>query len=329
MRILVTGGAGFIGSHLIDYMIENTTWDIVCIDKLTYASKGWNRLEKLGLTSGFYRDRLKLLTWDLSNVLSTGLIGELGDINIIIHMAAETHVDKSIKEPEDTIKNNVLSTINLLEYARTLKNLKIFQYFSTDEVFGPAPIGISYKENDRHNPTNPYSASKSASENICLSYSNTYGIPLIITNLMNAYGIMQHVEKFIPLIMSKILKGEKIQIHTSSNGIPGSRFYIHTKNIVKAIMFILENGVCGEKYNIPGQAEVDNLSLAKKIANILGKNMDYELISTCVTRPGHDNRYSLDGTKLFNMGFTFDNDFDSLLEEVVSWTLNNPEWIQE
>lgn len=325
-RVLLTGGAGFIGSHLIKHLIDNTNWYIMTLDCLSYASKGWKKLERLNC---YHSPRLRCFTWDLNNELTPGMIQELGDINIIIHMAAETHVDNSILEPKKVFLNNVMSTINLLEYARTLKNLQVFQYFSTDEVYGPAAHGTFFKEDDKHNPTNPYSASKSSSENICFAYHNSYGIPIIVTNLMNAYGILQHPEKFIPLVINKILHDETVIIHTEKDKLtPGSRCYVSTGNICKAIFFILQNYTIGERYNITGEAEVSNLELAQKIAAIMDKELKYELVDTHSARPGHDTRYSLDGTKLKNMGFTLTNDFDENLKYVVLWTLENLEWLE-
>lgn len=326
MHVLITGAAGFIGSHLIEYILRLTTWTIVCVDKLSYASKGWSRIKDLGL---FSNSRLKYFTWNLETPFSEGLIEELGDVNLIIHMAAETHVDRSIIDPVGVIRNNIMSTVNMLEYARTLKHLKMFQYFSTDEVFGPAPIGTAYKEWDRHNPTNPYSASKAASEDICLAYQNTYKVPLIVTNMMNAYGILQHQEKFIILLINKILKEEEVIIHTELNGkTPGSRFYIHVSNICSAVFFILNNGTPGEKYNITGECEVNNLAMAQKVADIIGKPLKYKLVHTHVSRPGHDTRYALDGSKLHEMGWKHEHNFDELLEQTVKWTLDHPEWLK-
>ena len=327
MRVLITGAAGFIGSHLVTKIVDSTNWEVICVDKLSYASKGWSRLKEMGL----YEDkRVQCFTWNLENPFSEGLIKELGEINIIIHMAADTHVDRSIVDPVGTIRNNVMSTVYLLEYARTLKNLEKFEYFSTDEVFGPAPVGVLYKEWDRHNPTNPYSASKSASEDICLAYQNTYKIPVIITNLMNAYGKLQHPEKFIQIIMNKILKGEELLVHTEPDGkTPGSRYYIHTSNIVSAILFILDNVNPGSKINIKGEQEVNNLELAQKIAVIMGKELKYKLVDTHSDRPGHDTRYSLDGSVLESMGWKHESTFDKLLEETVKWTLAHQEWLDE
>ncbi|CAH6419077.1 6 dehydratase [uncultured virus] len=327
MKVLITGGAGFIGSHVIEHIIRTTTWTVVCIDKLSYSSKGWARLQESGV---LYNPRLTHLTWDLEMPFSDGIIREIGDINIIIHMAAETHVDKSIADPVQCIRNNVMSTTYLLEHARSLKNLKMFQYFSTDEVFGPAPKGVNYKEWDRHRPTNPYSASKAASEDICLAYQNTYKIPVLITNLMNVYGEKQYIEKFVPLVIKKVLNDETVDIHTEPDGItPGSRFYIHARNVASAVLFILEKGEPGEKYNITGECEVDNLEMARKVAAAVGKPLKYNLVDFHESRPGHDCRYSLDGTKLFEMGWKLPVTLDQSLTKTVKWTLMHPQWLEE
>jgi dTDP-glucose 4,6-dehydratase len=216
VKVVLTGGCGFIGHHFAEYIHKNTDWDIIIFDKLTYASMGLNRLRNNKL---FYSDRVKIYTIDLCNDIAEGIKKEIGnDIDYIVHMAAETHVDNSIQEPTKIIQNNVNSTLFLLEWARTLPTLKIFFYFSTDEVFGPALGETLYKEWDRHRPTNPYSASKSAAENICIAYENTYKIPLMIVNVMNAFGERQHVEKFIPLCIKKILNNENVSCLKRKNG---------------------------------------------------------------------------------------------------------------
>lgn len=247
-------------------------------------------------------------------------------------MAAETHVDNSIRDPVGCIKNNVDSTLHILEYARSLiklGKLQKFLYFSTDEVFGPAPNDISYTENDRHNPTNPYSSSKSASEVICLAYQNTYKLPLIITNLMNVYGERQHVEKFIPLVISKVLNNETVDIHTGPDSkTPGSRFYIHARNVADAIIYILKNSESGQKYNITGECEQNNLEIAQKIASIIGKPLKYNLINYHENRPGHDIRYSLDGSKLYEMGWSPPVSFEKSLEKTIKWTLVHRKWLE-
>jgi dTDP-glucose 4,6-dehydratase len=326
--IVLTGGCGFIGHHFAEYVFKNTDWNIIIIDKLSYASLGLNRLRNNEL---LYSDRVNVFTLDLCNELSEGVKKEIGDnINYIVHMAAETHVDNSIKEPMKIISNNVNSTVYLLEWAKTLKNLEIFFYFSTDEVFGPALGDTLYNEWDRHKPTNPYSASKSAAENICIAYENTYKIPLMIVNVMNAFGERQHVEKFIPLCIKKILNDELIHIHSYPDKIiSGTRFYIHAQNIASAVLFLINNGKIGEKYNISGEKEVSNLELAQLIAKYIGKELKYEMVDFHSSRPGHDLRYGLNGNKIYDLGWCPTFDFEKSLEKTVNWTLNNLEWLEE
>jgi dTDP-glucose 4,6-dehydratase len=331
MKIIITGGCGFIGHHFVEHIYKKTDWDIIIIDKLSYASNGFERLRDTGTIND---KRIKLFTSDLILPLSDGLIKEIGtDVDYIVHMAAETHVDNSITDPRLFITNNIQSTVNLLEYARNyLPKLKTFFYFSTDEVFGPALGSTLYKEWDRHKPTNPYSASKSAAEQICISYENTYKTPLMIVNVMNAFGERQHVEKFIPLCIKKILNNETIYIHSyPDKKTSGTRFYIHGRNIAEAVLFLIKNGTVGEKYNISGEKEVSNLEMAQMIAKFMHKEneLKYEMVDFHSNRPGHDLRYGLDGSKLFEMGFKLPLNFEESLRKTVEWTLANPKWLEE
>ena len=328
MKILITGGCGFIGHHFVEHVFKNTDWDIVIVDRLSYASNGFERLRD---TNTLINDRIKVFTCDLILPLSEGIIKEIGEVDYIVHMAAETHVDNSIKTPALFLDNNIKSTFNLLEYARNhLPNLKTFFYFSTDEVFGPALGDTLYKEWDRHKPTNPYSASKSAAEQICIAYENTYKTPLMIVNVMNAFGERQHVEKFIPLCMKKLLNNEKIYIHSyPDKKTSGTRFYIHGRNIAAAVLFLIKNGEIGEKYNISGEKEVSNLEMAQYIAKFMNKELDYEMVDFHSDRPGHDLRYGLDGSKLFDMGFKLPLNFEESLRKTVEWTLDNQKWLEE
>ena len=326
--ILITGGCGFIGHHFVEHVFINTDWNIIVIDKLSYASNGFERLRDTEILD---TERIKVFTCDLILPLSDGIIKEIGNIDYIVHMAAETHVDNSIKDPKLFLDNNIQSTYNLLEYARNhLPKLKTFFYFSTDEVFGPALNGKLFKEWDRHKPTNPYSASKSAAEQICIAYENTYNIPLMIVNVMNAFGERQHVEKFIPLCIKKIMNNEKIFIHSyPDKKTSGTRFYIHGRNIASAVLFLIKNGKQGEKYNISGEREVSNLEMAQMIAKFMNKELIYEMVDFHSTRPGHDLRYGLDGSKLFDMGFSLPLNFEKSLQKTVQWTLNNKKWLEE
>jgi len=322
----VTGGCGFIGHHLVEYILTETSWDIVVIDKLSYASKGLSRLEDIGALKN---DRITVMTWDLCTPISKGMQEMLLDVDVIVHMAAETHVDNSIEEPVDCIKNNVMSTVNMLELARQLPNLKKFLYFSTDEVYGPALGDTMYSEWDRHNPTNPYSASKAAGEGIALSYHNTYKVPVVICNVMNVFGERQYVEKFIPGCIRKVMNDQVVDIHCYPGcEKAGTRFYIHAKHVASAVLFLLENAVIGEKYNITGEQEVDNLELAQMIAFFMGKELKYNMIDFHSSRPGHDLRYGLNGDKLHSMGWKPNSTFCETLKEVVEWTKEHPEWLE-
>jgi dTDP-glucose 4,6-dehydratase len=326
MKILLTGGCGFIGHHFVQHVMKTTNHKLVILDKLNYSCQGFERLRDLNYLNS---DRIQIFTVDLIRPLSKGVALEIGsDVDVIVHMSAETHVDNSIADPVFVIQNNVDSTLHILEYARQLKALKCFFYFSTDEVFGPALGTKAFKETDRHNPTNPYSASKSAGEQLCVAYQNTYKLPIMIVNVMNAMGERQHVEKFIPKCIKSILQGKKIYIHTDKNKIAGSRSYIHARNIASAVMFLIEKGKIGENYNIGGEQEVNNLEMAQMIASVLQKELDYELVDFHSDRPGHDLRYGLDGTKLSQLGWTPPVGFMDSLRKTVEWTVQNPKWLE-
>ena len=325
MKILITGGAGFFGHHLVEHILKTTDWDIVVLDKLTYASSGLDRLRDINC---FNKDRVLILNADFSKPITEGVAQEIGQVNYIIHAGAETHVDRSIVNPEPFVISNVLGTMYMLEFAKTQKNLRRFIQFSTDEVYGPAPVGVFYKEGDRYNATNPYAASKAAAEQLCVAYKNCYDVPIVITNTMNIFGERQHFEKFIPLCINKILKGEVITIHADKTKTQaGTRFYIHARNVANAIMYIIENVYC-ERMNIVGEKEVDNLTLALTIGKIMDKPVLVEMVDFHSSRPGHDLRYALDGSLLRSCGWSVPQTFEQSLESTIKWTLANPKWLK-
>ena len=325
--VLVTGGCGFIGHHFVEHIFVKTDWNIIVLDKLTYASHG---LERLRNTETLDSGRVKVFTYDLSHPLSIGLKKELGDVNYIVHMAADTHVDNSISTPVPFIKNNIMSTVHMLEYARTLSNLEIFFYFSTDEVYGPALGNKLFQEDERHNPTNPYSASKSGAEQLCVAYHNTYDVPVMRINVMNAMGERQHVEKFIPKVIKKVLNYELVEIHSyPDKKTSGTRYYIHARNIAAGVLFLLEKGTIGESYNLTGEKEVSNLEMAQIIADTIGKPLKYQMVDFHSDRPGHDLRYGLDGNKMKKMGWSLPVDFETSLRNTVRWTVDNQIWLNE
>ena len=230
------------------------------------------------------------------------------------------------------IMDNVIGTANILQYARTLKNLERFIYFSTDEVFGPAPKGVNYKERDRYNSTNPYSASKAAGEEICVAFENTYGMPIYITHTMNVFGERQHPEKFIPLVIRKVRDGDKVMIHSNKERTEaGSRHYIHAKDVADGLLFLLNlknvnferdygDAKC-PKFNLVGPEEVNNLELAKLIAEAQNKELNYELVDFHSSRPGHDLRYALSGNYMESLGWKPKISLRERIKEVVSWKI--------
>ena len=325
-KIVITGGCGFIGHHVVEHMVLHRPQnDIIVLDKLSYASQGLERLRDTGVM-----DKVKVYSVDLYRELPEGIKYEIGtNVDFIVHMAAETHVDNSILDPVPFVKNNVNSTLTMLEWARELKNLKAFFYFSTDEVYGPALGGRLFKEIDRHHPANPYSASKSACEQLMMGYENTYKIPTIMMNVMNAFGERQHPEKFIVKVINAVLKGEAIKIHSyPDRKRAGTRFYIHARNIAAAVLFLLDKGKPGEIYHLVGDREVDNLELAQMIAKVVDKPLKYEMVDFHSTRPGHDLRYGLNGDKMAAMGWKPPSTFEQSLTKTVQWTLANPSWLE-
>lgn len=324
-RVLVTGGCGFVGHHVVEHLLKTTDWSVLVFDKLSYAANGLERLRDINV---FDDRRVTVMTSDFSLPISEGVAREIGQLDYIFHLGAETHVDRSIDDPAPFVMTNVVGTMHLLNFARQVKGLKKFFYFSTDEVFGPAPKGTDYKEWDRYNSGNPYAASKAGGEELCLAYGNTYKLPVVITHCMNIFGERQHSEKFIPKVIRAVMAGEKVVIHSDAQKkVPGSRFWIHARNVAAAMMFLVEKGDSQEKYNIVGEREVNNLEIAKFIANVLGRPLNYELVDFHSSRPGHDLRYALDGTKMHEMGWRLPLNFEQSLEKTIQWTLENPKWL--
>ena len=337
-KVLITGGAGFIAHHIIAHVIKNTDWDIVTLDRLD-LSGNLNRLhEILGEFSAKDKKRLKIVFHDLKAEINSQIKNEIGAPDIILHLAAASHVDRSIIYPMEFVLDNVVGTVNLLDFARSLNNLEKFVYFSTDEIFGNAPEGVSYKEYDRYNSTNPYSASKASAEEFCVAYENTYKLPILISHTMNVFGERQHPEKFIPMTIQRVRDSEKVFIHANKEKTKaGSRHYIHAQDVADGLMFILSlnnykhqgdfgNAKC-PKFNLVGPEEINNLDLAQKIANVQKRELIYELIDNHSSRPGHDLRYSLSPNLLKSLGWEPKIKLSKRIEEVVDWSLKNKRWL--
>ncbi|MCK9369310.1 GDP-mannose 4,6-dehydratase [Candidatus Dojkabacteria bacterium] len=336
-KVLITGGPGFIGHHLIDLLLTKTDWDIVSLDRLDFSGN-LNRLHEVA--QGYpinVQKRLKVVFHDLKAEINPLVSSFIGKPDIILHLAAASHVDRSITHPMEFIHDNIVGTAHLLEYARKLDNLETFLYFGTDEIFGAAPEGVNYSERDRYNSTNPYSASKAASEELCVAWENTYRMPMMITHTMNAFGERQTPEKFIPLCIDKIDKGEKIFIHSNTERTKaGSRFYIHAADIADAIHFLITTkpyvapdfgGARVPKFNIVGKEEVDNLTLAQMIATSQNKELIYEMLDFHTSRPGHDMRYALSGNLMKSLGWEPKISLTERISQVSKWYLQNDRWL--
>lgn len=337
-HVLITGGCGFIAHHMIDLLIRKTNWKITSLDRLDYSGN-LNRLhEVLNGYDAETKKRVNIVFHDLKAELNPLICNFIGKPDIILHLAAASHVDRSITHPMEFINDNIIGTANLLEYARRLDKLDTFLYFSTDEIFGQAPPGVAYDERARYNSTNPYSASKAAAEELCVAYENTYKLPMMITHTMNVFGERQTPEKFIPLCIDRVRKQQKIFIHSDATKTQaGSRFYIHAGDVADAIYFLIttkpsvapDYGMAKcPKFNIVGKEEIDNLSLARMIAQAQNKELIYEMVDFHTSRPGHDLRYALSGDLMKSLGWEPQVALSERIKQVTQWYLENTRWLE-
>ena len=274
MTILVTGGAGFIGSNFLHRLVNETDEEIICIDKLTYAAD-WHNIP----------DPVKFYTVDIASKDACDYVFSKHRIKTIFHLAAESHVDNSIKDCSEFIYSNIIGTVNLLNLA-VKYGVEKFIHISTDEVYGSILKG-SFTEKTLYDPRNPYSASKASSDHFVMAYHNTYGLPVNITNCSNNYGPRQHKEKFIPKTILNILAGNKVPVYGDGLQI---RDWVYVNDHCDALVRVWKYGKNGEKYNIGGLCEVTNITLVKKILDMMGR--DESMIEYIEDRPGHDRRYS-------------------------------------
>jgi dTDP-glucose 4,6-dehydratase len=333
-RVAISGAAGFIGSHLLEHTLINTDWDIVALVKMDRAGD-LNRIEDILTGENAQEDwssRVEIVRHDLNDSLDT-VHKHIGELDYIAHLAACSHVDYSISEPVEVFINNSRSTVNMLEYARVHQpNLKKFLYFSTDEVYGPAPDDYDFTEEDKLTPSNPYSAGKAAGEMIVTAYKVTYGLPTLITNTMNVFGERQDPEKLIPKCMKFLENGEPMTIHGTPGNI-GRRHWLHARNAADATLFLLKNDIVGEKVHIVGDVEMNNLEMFEIIAKAMGKEelevgKDYVFVDFHATRPGHDRRYAMSGKKLADLGWVAPVQFEDSLVKTVKWTMENKNWVK-
>ena len=317
MKLFVTGGAGFIGSNFILYWVKKHKEDeIVNFDKLTYAGN----LENLKNVEGNPR-----YTFVRGDVCDPKAVEEaIKESDIVVHFAAESHVDRSIMEPAPFIMTNVVGTQVLLDAAFKQK-VKRFHHISTDEVFGSLELESLNKFNERtnYNPRSPYAASKAGSDYLVRAYGITYGLPVTITNCSNNFGPYQFPEKLIPLAITNLLEGKKVPLYGDGLYV---RDWLYVEDHARAIEAVLQKGKPGETYCVGGLTEdVNNLSVVKKILAILGKSED--MIAFVKDRPGHDRRYAIDWSKIKNeLGWQPQHNFDEWLQKTVEWYKTHQQW---
>lgn len=325
---MITGGCGFIGSHVVEHLLVNTDWELIILDKLTYASAGFDRLRDLKC---FNAHRVLPLQHDFTQPFPEGIDKEIGELDYIIHMGAETHVDRSLFNAMPFAISNVTGTTNLLEWTRkTQKNLKLYIQFSTDEVYGAAPDGVFYKEWDTMRPSNPYAASKAGADMMAFAFYHAFKLPVLITRTMNCVGERQDVEKFVPKTIRALVKGEKVTLHGSSSANISSRCWLHARNAADAILYLLHKGASGEMFHIVGEEES-----VLQVANIICQEIKHrdleeeeiQYIDFHSARPGHDKRYAMSGDKLRKFGWNPKVPFEQSLRKTVRWSLEHKEWL--
>jgi len=333
MKILITGGAGFIGSAVVRHLIDHTDHWVVNLDKLTYAGN----LNSLARVSASPRYQFVQLDICDRAAIATLLIREQPDA--VMHLAAETHVDRSIDGPAAFIETNITGTYNLLECARGYWQSLVpakrrtfrFHHISTDEVYGSLGPEGAFHEESPYRPNSPYSASKAASDHLVRAWFHTFGLPVITTNCSNNYGPCQFPEKLIPLMIVRALKGESLPVYGKGENV---RDWLYVEDHARALVQALAKGEPGEVYNIGGGAERRNIEVVHTLCDLLDRlrprndGVSYrEQIAFVADRPGHDLRYAIDARKIKNeLGFRPLESFESGLEKTVCWYLANSEW---
>jgi dTDP-glucose 4,6-dehydratase len=310
VKVLVTGGAGFIGSNFVHYLLKkHPDAEVTVLDKLTYAGRKENLQDVLS--------KIRFIKGDIAK--KEDVTKAAKDCDYIVNFAAETHVDRSIVEAGTFVLTDVLGTYNLLETARKL-DISKFEQISTDEVYGHIKEG-SFREEDKLNPRNPYSASKAGAELLCKSYFETYGLPVVVTRSSNNYGPYQHPEKLIPKTIIYALENKPIPVYGTGENI---RDWLYVEDNCEAIDAVLHKGTEGEAYNIGAQQEMKNIDVVKIILKL--SNRPEKLISFVKDRPGHDVRYSLDIEKIRKLGWKPKIKFNDGIKRTVDWYHRNGSW---
>ncbi|HEO8418173.1 MAG: dTDP-glucose 4,6-dehydratase [Niallia sp.] len=320
-KVLVTGGAGFIGGNFVQYMVNKyPDYDIYNLDLLTYAGDltKHKEIEK--------KDNYHFVKADIADRDAISALFEKEKFDYVTHFAAESHVDRSITDPEIFVVTNVLGTQVLLDAAKAVGGVTKFVHVSTDEVYGELDFDPTtfFTENTPLQPNSPYSASKASSDMLVRAYHKTFGLPINITRCSNNYGPYQFPEKLIPLTISRVLNDQKIPVYGDGKNI---RDWLHILDHCAAIDLVLHEGANGEVYNVGGHNERTNLEVVKTIISILGKSEDF--IEFVTDRLGHDKRYAINPTKLEALGWKPTYSFESGIAQTIQWYLDNKEWWEE
>ncbi|PIR73673.1 MAG: dTDP-glucose 4,6-dehydratase [Candidatus Moranbacteria bacterium CG10_big_fil_rev_8_21_14_0_10_35_21] len=317
MKILVTGGAGFIGSNFIHYIIKKyPDCKIINLDLLTYAGNLEN-LKDVEINPNY-----KFVQGDICNAELVNKLVSENKVDMIVHFAAESHVDRSIENPETFLKTNILGTHNLLETAKNNGNIR-FHHISTDEVFGSLePNDAPFNEKPPYDPRSPYSASKAASDHLVRAYFHTFGLPITISNCSNNYGPFHYPEKVIPLFITNLIEGKKVPLYGDGMNV---RDWLYVEDHCEAIDAIIHKGKIGETYCIGGNAEKTNKDITDKILELMGK--DESSIEFVADRLGHDKRYAIDFSKITQeLGWEPKINFEQGLKNTIEWYKNNEDW---
>lgn len=336
-RVLLTGGGGSIGVHMIAHIMHNTDWEIVVLDSFRHKGE-FDRITEVCKDHPTWPSRISVFVHDLlAPITKRQIARDIGHIHYVINLASLSDVSASIYDPVPFMRNNAEIMWNILEYARGA-SLEAFLHFSTDEVYGPAAIDQGHPEWDTILPSNPYAASKAAQEAYAIAYWRSYSVPLIITNTMNNFGEMQQSSKYPVMIQKAVEAGKKVQVHSTSDGQIGTRYYLHSRNAADAVLFILHNTIPTkhspgavdrpDRYNIVGDRQLNNLELANTIADLMNKNLKYELVDFHSEQPGHDLHYGLDGSKLYMLGWVQPVDFALSLLSTIKWQEEHPDWVK-
>ena len=313
-RVVVTGGCGFIGSNLIRHLIQSTDYVVICVDRLSYSGNPENIAEFKN------NSRFEFVQADIGDIAVMDRV--MSQADGVINLAAETHVDRSIDDADDFLRTNILGAETLVRLAKK-HNIKRFLHMSTDEVYGSIRTG-KFNENSPIEPNSPYSASKAAADLLMRAYRETYNYPVLITRCTNNYGPYQYPEKVIPLFVTNLLSGKKVPLY--GDGL-NRRDWIHVEDAVRALHLVFEKGILGEVYNIGSDNELSNLELTMAILKNMGHGTEH--IEYVADRPGHDFRYSLDCTKIKQLGWKRKCDFEKGLKETIAWYQQNEKWWRE